>query len=132
MKGSRICAVFSLVLLFVGGFALLLFACIHYSNWWSIFIFAPCFIAFITPAICYGYDTTDIALMDVQVERDHLVTCRELGWSVSVVLALVAYSIPVLAWYNSGFYFGGVLVVDGTLMCWLLTYVLWLRVFVFK
>jgi hypothetical protein len=133
MKGSRVCAVFSLVFLLLAGGWLFVFACVHYSNWWSLFIAIPCIAAFISPAICYAYNTDDMGIpRDVQIDPAQLATCREVGWSTGGVLSLLAYMIPVLAWYNSGFHWGGVLMVYGTLTCLSWSYILWLRVFVFQ
>jgi hypothetical protein len=111
---------------------LLIFACVHWHNWWSLFVILPYLIAFFLPAIYFGYDDEDTARDQTKgkMDPDSLRNCRELTWAISSLLLLSTYGIPVLAWYNSGFHWHGVLVVDGALTSALWAFVLWLRVFV--
>lgn len=136
MRGSRcsFCGLFAfvtLILLFVG---LLLFACIHWHNGWSFFVLVPCLIAFFTPAVCYGYNREDdLHLQDTgNMNQMTFHTCRELGWVVAAMLLLCAYAVPVLAWYNAAFHWGGVITVHVALTCLLWAYILWIRIFVFQ
>lgn len=116
------------------GAVLLVFACVHWHNWWSLFIVLPCLIAFFLPAVYYGYEDEDSARDHTRgyMDPDSLRNYRELTWAISTLLLLSAYGVPALAWYNSGFPWPGVLVVDGALTAALWAYVLWLRVFVIQ
>lgn len=107
---------------------LLLFACIHWHNYWSLFTVLPCVVAFFVPAICYGYQ--DPETVHTAMDPDTFQNCRELSYATAVLLLLSAYGVPALAWYNAGFRLGGVLTVYGaiTLATW--AYLFWLRMFV--
>ena len=137
MRGPRVCGIFSIVLLLLVSTTAFTFACAHYHNWWSLFIWLACALAFFTPAVCYNYTDSgeDLAFHDVsqRVDETTFRNCRELGWSMAAVFLLGSYGIPVLAWYNDppGFHWGGVLIVYGSLTCAVWAYVLWLRIFVF-
>jgi len=124
MMGMSACALL--------GISLLIFACAHWHNWWSLFTFLPCLIAFFLPALYFGYDDEDTARDQTKksMDPDTLRNCRELTWALSSLLLLSSYGVPVLAWYNSGFHWHGVLVVDGALTAAMWAFVLWLRVFV--
>lgn len=132
MRGARVAAVFSLISLILGGASLLVFVCVHYANWWSLFILLPCILAFISPAICFGYETADFAMLDVEMNKETFSSCRELGWSLGILLWAFAFVVPILAWYNSGLHWIAVLLVDVSVTCLLWSYVLWLRVFVYQ
>jgi cobalamin synthase len=132
MKWGRIFAIFFLVFLLLAGIVLLFYACAHHHNWWSIFVLLSAIVTFYSPAICYNYRTDD----DTPVGMDHIdeqrmKTCRELGWTVALVVFLFSYGIPVLAWHGSGFAWAGVVMVHVALTCFAWSYVLWLKMFVF-
>jgi hypothetical protein len=118
-----------MVLLVLCALMLLIFTCTHYGNWWSLFILLATGVAILVPNICWGYDTTDPALMDVQMEPDAFIRCQELGWAVGACMWLFAYVIPVLAWYNSGMHWSAVLLVFATQTCFAWSFLIWLRVF---
>lgn len=89
-------------------------------------------VTFYSPAVCFNYRTDDDTPVGVDhIDQQRLKTCRELGWTVALVVFLFSYGIPVLAWYNSGFPWSGVVQVHGTLTCFAWSYVLWLKMFVF-
>jgi hypothetical protein len=119
MRAFRVCAIFSIVFLLLLAFSLFVFASVHYHNWWSLFVWPICLLAFLTPAVCYNYVNA----------------ADELGWSVAAVLFLGSYAVPMLAWYNpqptGGMHWGAVLLFYGVLTCLCWAYVLWLKIFVY-
>ncbi len=135
MKWGRVVSIFFLVFLMLAGLVLLFYACAHTRNWWSLFILFSSIIVFYSPAVCYNYrsDSDDNNFVGVDaIDQQRLKTCRELGWTVALVVFLFSYGIPVLAWYNStAFPWTGVVQVHGTLTCFAWSYVLWLKMFVF-
>jgi hypothetical protein len=139
MRAFRVCAIFSIVFLLLLAFSLFVFASVHYHNWWSLFVWPICLLAFLTPAVCYNYVNTsaDDATFRDQTHVDDATfrNCRELGWSVAAVLYLGSYAVPMLAWYNpqptGGMHWGAVLLFYGVLTCLCWAYVLWLKIFVY-
>jgi hypothetical protein len=89
--------------------------------------------AIFIPALCYNYNQIqDVAFRnDAHVDEITFRNCRELGWSFALIMLIWTFFIPVLAWYNSGFYYGGVLVEFSSITCFCWSYVLWLRIFIF-
>jgi hypothetical protein len=79
MRGARVGGILAMVLLVLCALMLLIFTCTHYGNWWSLFILLATGVAILVPNICWGYDTTDPALMDVQMEPDAFIRCQELA-----------------------------------------------------
>ena len=129
----RAAVIFSMLTLILFGFLLLLFSNFHWHNFWSLFILLDLVVAAIVPSMCYNYNSDELAFRagDAQINEKTFRNCRELGWSMAVVMLLFAFAIPLLAWFNSGFYFGGVLLVDLSITSITLAYLLWLHVFVF-
>lgn len=125
----KVFAIFGQLFLILISFVLLFFTCIHYANFWSYFIILPVGIAFFVPVICFGYSQSHEQNSDLDPQR--LQSCKQFGWSLTIVLFIATYGIPVLAWYNSGFYWGGVLLIFTVLTFWGWAYLLWIRVFVF-
>ncbi len=132
MKGL---ALFASTLLLLASVALLFFSCIHWrpAGWFCMFVVPVLLVAFFAPAPCYGYKKRlEIDLMQTAMSREGLDACRQFGYSVAVTLALFAYAIPVLVWYNSeSFTVGGVLVMDACITCVMVAFALWIRVFVY-
>jgi hypothetical protein len=127
---ARFCALFWMVMLFFLSLALLLFACIHWRNAWSLFILLPCVLAFFVPALCLNYTPLEqLDTTNIQWDEPTMKNCRELGWILSITLLLSAYGVPILAWYNSGFPCAGAAMVQVALTALVWTYLLWLRVF---
>lgn len=127
-RRARLGAMVGLVAFSMLSFCILLFACIHWHNYWSLFTVLPCFLAFIVPSICYGYE--DPEMVKTAMDPETFQNCRELSYAIAVFLLLSTYGIPALAWYNAGFRLGGVLMIYGaiTLATW--AYLFWLRIFV--
>lgn len=123
----RLGAMMALVAFAMLSIFLLLFACFHWHNFWSLFTVLPCVIAFFVPAICYGYQ--DPETVQTAMDPETFQNCRELSYATAALLLLSAYGVPALAWYNAGFRMGGVLTVYGaiTLATW--AYLFWLRMF---
>jgi hypothetical protein len=131
MKG--LVGLFCFVLALLSGAFLLIFACAHWHNWWSLCA-APCVgLAFFLPALCYGYQRRDeLHLADSRMDSVTFDNCRDLGWVAAAMVMLCAYGVPVLAWYNAGFGYGGVITVQGALTCQVAAFQLWLRIFIFR
>lgn len=123
-------AIFFLVTSALTAVATLLFACIHFQHgWWCLLILPPLVVAFLVPAICMGYNDINEAIKVVDMERPEFENCRMLGWSIAAVLVLLAYSVPIIVWYNSTFSYVGALVVDYSITSTLWAFWLWRRVF---
>jgi hypothetical protein len=135
-KGSfRLIGIFVLVSCALASIATLLFACIHWHNWWSLFVAAPLFVAFLVPSVCFSYNAMDdLPLNEMPMDPGTFTSCRELGWAMAGILLLFSYSVPVMLWYNSmAFPWQAALVVIlGSLTSVMWAYVLWLRIFVFR
>lgn len=131
--GCRIAIIIGIVALIASGLGIFLFACIHYHNWWSLFVWMSLAMALIMPNICYGYKTEPLHLVEgAEIKESTLRTCREVGWAFSFSFWLLSYMIPILAWYNDGFYFVGALLIMVALDALALAYILWLLVFLWS
>jgi len=130
MEGRRItlCASVCFVFLLVAHFSLLIFACVHWHDWWSLFVWLSFAVALFFPIACRNYEPADH--VEHTMSPAEYQNCRELGWSFCVILGILAYGVPVLSWYNGGIPLGGVLVVFGAITCALWSYVLWYTVHV--
>lgn len=127
---ARFCAILWMVLFLAAGIGLLLFACIHWRNGWSLFMALPCLLAFFVPALCLNYTPLeDLDTSHIAHDPATMQSCRELGWTIAVVLVLLAYGIPVLAWYNSEFNVVGAALAQVALTLLIWAYLFWLRVF---
>lgn len=136
MSGASVAktiGILSFVFLILIGLFLLFFGCTHFLNWWSLFILPSVIVAIMIPALCYNYNQIEDAAQQFNFQIDAITVdnCRSLGWAIAFIMLLFTYSIPVFAWYNSGMHFGGVLVEFGSILCFCLAYILWLRIFVF-
>jgi len=131
MRFARLTGIILFVIFLFVGVGFLFFSCIHYQNYWALFVVVPCVVAFIAPAICYGYDQEDLAFKHIEMDEQSFRTCRELGWAVAIILFLATYGVPVLAWWNAAFAWQGCVLVHATLTVWCFGYILWLRIFVF-
>lgn len=127
-RRARLGAMVALVSCAMLSICVLLFACFHWHNFWSLFTILPCVFAFFVPAICYGYQ--DPETVRTAMDPETFQNCRELSYATAALLLLSAYGVPALAWYNAGFRLGGVLTVYVaiTLATW--AYLFWLRMFV--
>jgi hypothetical protein len=131
MKGGgvRICTIVSIVTLLATGIGLFFFSCVHFHNWWSLFVPLSLICALFTPHICHGYRTEPLGMLDDEIKEGTLRTCREVGWVFGAAWWMFAYGIPVLAWYNDGFHWLGATLVMGSVDAFALSYILWLLVF---
>ncbi len=118
----------SLVFLLAAGLSLLLFVCVHYQNWWGLFVLMACSVAVVVPNVCFSYDPRHVSLLDIDMEEEAFVRCRELGWSVGIIMWLFSYAIPVLAWYNSGLRWDAVLQLYACITFFGWSFLLWRRV----
>jgi hypothetical protein len=127
---ARFWAILWMVILTFTFVGLLLFATIHWHNFWSFFVVIPCILAFFVPNLCLNYTPTE-ELDTTHIHWDAATTqnCRELGWTLAAILLLSSYGIPVLAWYNAGFAWPGAMTVHIALTLLIWAYMLWLRVF---
>ena len=132
MKGCRFLAILLFVLLLLVAAVLLIFACSHWHNWWSLFIVPTLLVAFFSPAVCYGYQSKEeIELYDTNMDAQTFSNCRDLGWAICIIMATFAYAVPVLAWYNSSFHWGGVLCIYACLTCVIVAQEIWIAIFAF-
>lgn len=127
----RICGHVALLFLVAVHVMLLLFACAHWNNWWSLTVWLPCVVAAAWPALTRNYSAEPAELLDTQCAHDTLVACREFSWALCAIVGVCAYLPPVLAWYNAGFSVHGALCVYGSVTALHWAYVVWLRVHVF-
>lgn len=109
---------------------LLSFACIHWRNGWSLFIFLPLIVAFLAPTLCQNYATMPMELLSSGMEYQNFQSCREFGWIFAFFIGICAYIPPVLAWYNTPFPMAGVIMVFVSVLCVHWTYLTWLRMYV--
>jgi hypothetical protein len=132
MQGARFCALLAFCILLALTLSLSFFACVHFRNWWSMLIFPPCVVAFLVPQICFVYSANKwSALEDDGFPDDHVRQgCRDMGKALAFVITFCTYLVPVLAWYNAGFHWGGVLIIDVAITALLWAFVLWYQVFV--
>jgi uncharacterized membrane protein YhaH (DUF805 family) len=130
MASARSCAISAIVILFFTAIGLLLFACIHWRNGWSVFILLPYMLAIFVPSLCKNCTPLEqLDTSNIQWDEPTIRNCRELGWTLALILLVSAYGIPVLAWYNSGFACAGaaVVMVAQTALIWV--YMLVVRLF---
>ena len=132
MQGAHFAGLLTFVLLLLFGFIFFFHACFHYGDFWSLFMLIPVTLAFLSPAVCFGYNRQeDVYLNSGSMGAQEFRNCRELGWSFALILLLGSYGIPVLAWYNANLWWAGVVEVYVGLTCWIWAYIIWLKIFVF-
>lgn len=127
---ARPCGILWMVVFLCASLGLLVFACIHWRNGWSLFVALPCLLAFFVPALCLNYTPlNEIDMSHIHHSAATMQSYRELGWTLALILLLLAYGVPILAWYNSGFAVAGTALVQVALTLLVWAYLLWLRVF---
>jgi len=114
-----------------------MFVVFHYHHVWSVMcVMALCFAAIIAPALCFGYDmeTPYYMMRDMALSEQAFLNCRDLGWIVCGLFALLTYVLVAVAWYSSGGAsppLGGALVAFAGNTCLIVAFMGWLRVFIF-
>lgn len=130
MQGAHFCGLFSFVILIVLGIGLMLFTCIHYSDFWSLFSIISLIVAFICPNLCFAYDDPEMReykMKDLsEYERSSML---ELGWVFGGIFYLLSFLPPILAWYKAYLGWVGVLLIFGALTAWLWAFMFWLKLF---
>jgi hypothetical protein len=130
MASARSYAISAVALLIALAIGLLLFGCIHWRNAWSLFILLPYALAIFVPNICRNCTPFDeLPQQDITMDEAAQKNCRELGWTLAIVLLLTMYCVPVLAWYNAGFGVWGAVVVMVADTAFIWVYLLYVRVF---
>lgn len=134
-RGERLCGNAAMALLVVLHFSTLFFACIHWSNWWSLFIWVGVLFVLFVPAVCMNYTDATLDMLSGNngtLDDATFRNCRDLGWIIAGIFMLLCYIVPVLAWYNDGFSYEGVIMVFVSITSSAWTYFLWLRMYVFQ
>jgi len=126
-----------LCLFLLSGTTFFLTGCGHYGNWWSLFAPLTMVLAFLTPAICYGYNDDNEANMfnwDMEMDTNTFKSCRDLGWVLGMILGIFSQSIPAIVWYNEplSLPWPGVLWIMSGIMLWWWSALILLKIFVFK
>lgn len=127
-------AIVLMTLCFLTGTAFFAIGCGHYHNWWSLLSLILLLVAIYVPAICYNYDEEEVWMLQMHTNwsEDTFRICRDLGWILVLMLMVASYSVPAVVWYNAGILWPGVLWIMAGIMLWWWTYILLLRVFVFR
>jgi len=130
MFTARFCAVLWMILLLALSLGLLLFACIHWRNAWSLFMLLASVVAFVVPDLCRNYRPfEELDMSEIAYDEKTAKDCRLCGWMITTTFLGGAYGIPVLAWYNAGFAVVGACVAMGSQTALIWSYALFLRVF---
>jgi len=117
-----------------------LFIVVHYRHAWSVLVVvALLFAAFVSPAVCYGYDNDGgapafVAMRNLQMSEQTFLNCRDLGYIIAGIFILLTYVAFAVAWYASDGAsppLGGAIVGFAGNTCAVFAYMGWLRVFVF-
>jgi hypothetical protein len=126
-----------IVFMLIGAGAYLLVAFYFKHTWSLIFIVTFLFLGFLSPAVCYGYDSLGDPLADFgdgPRTPESRMNCRDLGYVLCGIFALLTYVVISVAWIAS----------DGVNPTWVATVVVyvgntnfvyafacWLRIFLF-
>lgn len=113
-----------------------LFLAFHFGHVWSLFFVAGfLFVAFLAPALCFGYDPhEEYMFMNVQMSEQSFMNCRDLGYIAAVIFFLLTYVMFTVAWYASDGLnppMQGAMVGYAGNTCIIGGYLLWLRIFIF-
>jgi hypothetical protein len=135
-RATLMCGFFSMCIFFLIGTTLFLTACGHYVNWWCLFAPLSMILSMMVPAICFGYQSAgaDMLNWDMEMDLSTFKSCRDMGWVIMVMMAIFSTSIPAIVWYNEplSLPWPGVLWIMSGITFWWWTYLVVLRVFVFK
>lgn len=134
-RGQRLCGNMAMATLVVVHVSTLLFACIHWSDWWSLFVWVGALFVLFVPAICMNYSDPTLDMLSGNngtLDEATFRNCRDLGWITAGIFMLLCYAVPVLSWYNAGFACGGVIMVFISITSVIWVYSLWLRMYVFQ
>jgi len=130
------CGFVFMCIFLLSGTAFFLTGCGHYQNWWSLFAPLIIVLAFMSPAVCHGYDTEDVGMLnwDMDMDISTFKSCRDMGWVLAMILGIFSQSIPIIVWYNEplSLPWPGVLWVMTGIMMWWWTVLIALKIFVFK
>lgn len=135
-RNAVACGFVALCVFFLAGTSFFLTGCAHYGNWWSVFAIGAIVLAFLAPAVCYGYDdtNTDMLNWDMDMDLDTFKSCRDFGWVLMMILGIFSQSIPAIVWYNEplSLPWPGVLWIMSGIMLWWWTLLVALKVFIFR
>jgi hypothetical protein len=81
-----------------------LFVMVHYGHLWSLFVnVGILFLAFLSPACCFGYNMEDPALLlhsSSMTEQSYL-NWRDAGYAIGFILYVLTFVIPVVAFIKT-------------------------------
>jgi len=106
MKGRRLKLTGILAMLVCLCFAcgLYLFVMVHHGHLWSLFVNAGLlFLAFLSPACCFGYNMEDPALIlhsSSMTEQSYL-NWRDAGYAIGFILYVLTFVMPVVAFIKT-------------------------------
>jgi hypothetical protein len=111
-----------------------IFVIFHYAHLWSlIYVFAFMCSAFLSPAICWGFNASDEINMPENMSQERFLNCRDTGYALGLILYLQTYVIPAAAWWRSDGLapsMGAVMVTYAGNLCCALAFELWARLFI--
>ena len=106
MKGRhlKLFGIFAMLVCLSFGVGLHLYVMVHHKHLWSILVgFGFLFMAFMSPACCFGYNMEDTAMLirgDGMTEQAYL-NWRDVGYMIGFVLYILTFVIPAVAWARS-------------------------------
>jgi hypothetical protein len=83
---------------------LYLYSIFHYHHVWSILVIGMLqFFAFITPAVCFGYNLEDpqFFLTEGGMSEQCFLNWRDGGYMVAFLLYWLTFIMPLVPWYSS-------------------------------
>lgn len=133
-RHKKMAGIFAMLIFILVGIGACLTVVFYFKHLWSIlFVLVFLFLGFMTPNICFGYDTTqdmdhNRGTLDVTTYKN----CRDLSYVLAGVFALLTYIVPTIAWLvsdgTSPTITGTcVIFVGNTSFIW--AFIIWLRIF---
>lgn len=137
-RHKKLLALFVMLTSFAWSIGLYIFVAVHFRHVWSIFLVCfSLFCMFFSPAICFGYNSEDPALLvpsSGSMDLNTFLMWRDLGYVMAAIFYLLTYLFPIVPWYSSG---GLTLPVEGVILTYIgnlafyFFYVVLLRLLIF-
>ena len=130
----RLLGILGMLLLLSAATGCYIFVAFHYAHLWSL-IFVGTFMvsAFLSPAICFGFNASDEVHVPDNMSIERYLNCRDVGYALGLILYLQTYVVPAAAWWRSDGLspsMGAVMVTYGGNLCCALGFELWARLFI--